>query len=81
MFSIDLFPGFKPEVKVGVTLYTGWEFNMDNAQFITKVDTNQPNANIPFGFVPTKNQFETSMNSFSVERSYINVLGFPDTTN
>lgn len=74
--SLTYSQDFKPEVKIGGVIYTGWEFNMDNALFITKVDTNQPNANIPFGFAPTKNQFETSMNSFYLERSYINVLAF-----
>lgn len=65
---------FKPEVKIGATVFTGWEFNMDNAEFITKLDTTSPNSNIPFGFNPSKNQFETSKNSFFLERSYINIL-------
>jgi hypothetical protein len=65
---------FKPEVKIGATVFTGWEFNMDNAEFISKLDTNSPNSNIPFGFNPSKNQFETSKNSFFLERSYINIL-------
>jgi hypothetical protein len=65
---------FKPEVKIGATVFTGWEFNMDNAEFISKLDTNSPDANIPFGYEPAKNQFETSKNSFFLERSYINIL-------
>jgi hypothetical protein len=66
---------FKPEVKIGGTLYTGWDFNMDNANFISKLDTaNGGNSNAAFGYNPTKNQFETSMNSFFVERAYVNVL-------
>lgn len=64
---------FKPEVKIGLTIFTGWEFNMDNAEFISRVDTNSPNLNIPFGFDPAKNQFETSRNSFLLDRSYINI--------
>jgi hypothetical protein len=64
---------FKPEIKVGATVLTGWEFNMDNAEFISKLDTTQPDGNIPFGYKPTIHQFETSKNSFFLERSYINV--------
>ena len=65
---------FKPEVKIGTVIFTGWEFNMDNAEFISKLDTNSPNSNIPFGYEPSKNQFETSKNNFFLERSYINIL-------
>ncbi|HJY64320.1 MAG TPA: hypothetical protein VJ455_09205 [Ignavibacteria bacterium] len=65
---------FKPEVKVGATIFTGWEFNLDNAEFISKLDSNSPNSNIPFGYQPIKNQFETSKNSFFLERAYINVI-------
>lgn len=65
---------FKPEVKIGATIFTGWDFNVDNAEFITRLDTNSPDPNIPFGYEPTKNQFETSKNSFYLDRSYINVL-------
>jgi hypothetical protein len=65
---------FKPEVKIGATVFTGWEFNIDNSEFIQKLDTTLPNSNIPFGFEPSKNQFETSKNSFFLERAYINVL-------
>ena len=65
---------FKPEVKIGATIFTGWEFNFHNAEFITKLDTNSPNSNIPFGYTPAKNQFETNKNSFFLERSYINIL-------
>jgi hypothetical protein len=64
---------FKPEVKVGATLFTGWEFNIDNADFISKVDTTQPDGSIPFGYKPTIHQFETSRNSFFLERAYINI--------
>jgi len=65
---------FKPEVKVGASIFTGWEFNLDNAEFISKLDSNNPNPNIPFGYQPVKNQFETSKNSFYLERAYINVI-------
>ncbi|MGH2574863.1 MAG: hypothetical protein ACRDFC_04080, partial [Ignavibacteria bacterium] len=64
---------FKPEVKVGGVIFTGWEFNIDNAEFISRLDTNQPNPNVPFGFNPAKNQFEESKNSFYLERTYINI--------
>src|SRR5207249_7985413 len=66
---------FKPEVKVGALIYTGWQFNMDNANFITKLDTTSPNSSAAFGFNPTKFQFETNQNSFYLERAYINVVG------
>ena len=66
---------FKPEVKVGALIYTGWQFNMDNANFITKLDTTSPNSSAAFGFNPTKFQFETSQNSFYLERAYINIVG------
>lgn len=65
---------FKPEVKIGGTVFSGWEYNAGNSDFINKVDLTSPDANEPFGFKPTKNQFETSKNSFFVERAYINVL-------
>jgi hypothetical protein len=65
---------FKPEIKVGATVFTGWDFNVDNAEFIQKLDTNAPNSYIPFGYEPAKNQFETSRNSFYLERAYINVI-------
>jgi hypothetical protein len=67
---------FKPEVKVGGTVFTGWEFNVDNAQFIQKLDTSSAGANSlgAFGYNPTKNQFETSKNTFYLERAYINIL-------
>lgn len=65
--------GFKPEVKLGATVFTGWEFNVDNAEFISKLDTSAVNSSAAFGFNPTAHQFETSMNSFYLERAYINV--------
>ena len=75
MFSMMAYSqDFKPEIKVGATIFTGWDFNVDNAEFIQKLDTNAPNPDIPFGYEPTKNQFETSKNSFYLERAYINVL-------
>ncbi len=64
---------FKPEVKIGGTVYSGWEFNVDNANFISKLDTSAANSSAAFGFNPTSHQFETSMNSFYLERAYINV--------
>ncbi|MCI0474461.1 MAG: hypothetical protein L0Y76_12840 [Ignavibacteria bacterium] len=65
---------FKPEVKVGGTLYTGWEYNAGDAEFINSLDLSAPDANQPFGYAPEKNQFETSKNSFYLERAYINVM-------
>lgn len=64
---------FKKEVKIGGVVFAGWIFNIDNADFITKLDTTQVNSSTPFGYNPTKNQFETSKNSFYFERAYINV--------
>jgi hypothetical protein len=66
---------FKPEIKVGATVFTGWEYNLDNADFMTRVDTNLPDANLPFGYTPAKNQVETNRNTFYLDRAYINVLG------
>lgn len=66
--------GFKPEVKIGGTLFTGWEYNIGNSEFINSVDISSPDANQPFGYKPAKNQFETNRNSFYLERAYINVF-------
>lgn len=65
---------FKSEVKVGATIFTGWEFNIDNTNFIAKLDSAQANPNAAFGYNPTKNQFEISQNTFFLERAYLNVL-------
>jgi hypothetical protein len=64
---------FKPEVKIGGTVFSGWEYNAGDAEFISKLSSTA-DATQPFGFAPLKNQFETSKNSFFVERAYINVL-------
>src|SRR5258706_11936285 len=81
LFSILVFTAsvftqtdFKPEVKIGGVIFTGWEFNIDNTQFISKLDTTAPNSLAAFGYSPTKNQFETSKNSFFLERAYLNVF-------
>lgn len=75
--SVSLFAqnnnDFKQEVKVGGVVFTGWVFNMDNADFITKLDTTSANPSAPFGYNPAKNQFETSRNSFYFDRAYINI--------
>jgi len=63
---------FKPEFKIGGTVFSGWEYNAGDAEFITKLSSTA-DATQSFGFVPTKNQFEISKNSFFVERAYINV--------
>jgi len=67
---------FKPEVKIGGVIYSYWEYNLDNANFIAKLDTssNGVNSGSAFGYKPTSRQFEVSQNSFQVERAYINVL-------
>lgn len=64
---------FKPEVKVGATIFTGWEYNIDNAEFISKLDTTMPDGNAPFGLRPVKYQFETNRNTFFLDRAYLNV--------
>jgi hypothetical protein len=65
---------FKPEVKIGGTVFTGFQYNADNADFISKLDSAAgPNSGQAFGYNASKNQFETSKNSFYVERAYINV--------
>jgi hypothetical protein len=66
---------FKPEVKIGGVIFTGWTYNADNSDFITKLDTSAAGLNpgAAFGHNPTKNQFETGKNSFTIDRAYINV--------
>ena len=64
---------FKPEIKIGGTVFSGWEYNVGDAEFVTKL-TSPANSTLPFGYTPAKNQFETSKNSFFLERAYINVL-------
>lgn len=66
-------PEFKQEVKIGGVVFTGWAFNMDNADFISKLDTTSANPSAPFGYNPVKNQFETSRNSFYFDRAYVNI--------
>jgi hypothetical protein len=65
---------FKPEIKLSAVIYTGWEFNIDNRNFILKLDSSQGNPNEAFGYSPLKNQFEISQNSFYLERAYMTVL-------
>jgi hypothetical protein len=64
---------FTPEVKIGGLIFTGFTYNLDNADFINKVDTSSVNSNSAFGLNPVKNQFETGKNSFYLDRAYINV--------
>jgi hypothetical protein len=77
LISTSLFaqnkPEFKQEVKIGGVVFTGWTFNMDNADFISKLDTTSANPSAPFGYNPVKNQFETGRNSFYFDRAYINI--------
>lgn len=72
--SINTAQEIKPEIKIGGTLYTGWDYNIGNSEFINKLDVNSPDGNQPFGYTPVKNQFETNKNSFYLERAYINVF-------
>jgi hypothetical protein len=66
---------FKPEIKIGATVFTGWLFNVDNADFTAKLDTSAGGVNpsSAFGYNPLKNQFETSKNTFYLDRAYINI--------
>ena len=63
---------FKPEFKIGGTVFSGWEYNAGNAEFITKL-TSPADPSQAFGHTPVKNAFETNKNSFFLERAYINV--------
>lgn len=80
IFSQNLFSQtgsneFKPSYTVGSTIFTGWIYNLNDAQFISKLDTSSGgvNSNAPFGYNPTSNQFEVTKNSFYLERAYINL--------
>ena len=67
---------FKPEIKVGGVIYTGFTYNADNSDFISKLDTTSAtgkNSGAAFGYNPVKNQFETSKNTFQIDRAYINI--------
>ncbi len=66
--------GFKPEVKIGGTIFTGWGYNIGNSEFINLLDMSAPSDRQAFGFEPVKNQFETNKNSFYLDRAYINVF-------
>ncbi len=75
LYSQDKKTEFKPEIKIGGTMYTGWSWNADDADFIGKLDTSAAGINpgAAFGFNPVKNQFETGKNSFNLDRAYINI--------
>lgn len=66
---------FKPSYTVGATVFTGWAYNLNDAQFISTLDTSSGgvNSSTPFGYNPTSNQFEVTKNSFYLERAYINL--------
>ena len=66
---------FKPEIKIGTTLFTGWEYNSGNDNFISSLDSSLVNPNAAFGYDPVKHQFETSQNSFYLDRAYLTLLG------
>jgi len=65
---------FKQEFRIAGTIFTGWEFNVDNSNFISKLDSLSPNSNSLFGYNPAKNQFETNQNSFFLERAFLTVF-------
>jgi hypothetical protein len=66
-------PDFKQEVKVGGLVFTGWTFNMDNADLPGTLNLDSTIADPVYGSAPKKNQFETSRNSFYIDRAYINI--------
>jgi|GEM_PF-869933 hypothetical protein len=66
-------PDFKQEIKVGGVVFTGWQYNLDNADFIKTLDSTSLNSGAPFGANPKANQFETSRNTFYLDRAYINI--------
>jgi hypothetical protein len=66
-------PDFKQEVKIGGLVFTGWTFNMDNADLPGTLNLDSTIADPVYGSAPKKNQFETSRNSFYIDRAYINI--------
>ncbi len=66
---------FKPTFSVGGTVFTGWQYNIDDADFLAKIDTSSSGIddNMIFGYKPVKNQFEISRNTYFLERAYINI--------
>jgi len=66
-------PEFKQEVKIGGLVFTGWTFNMDNADLPGTLNLDSTIADPVYGSAPKKNQFETSRNSFYIDRAYINI--------
>jgi|WetSurMetagenome_2_1015567.scaffolds.fasta_scaffold72955_2 hypothetical protein len=66
-------PDFKQEVKVGGVVFTGWTFNMDNADLPGTLNLDSTITDPLYGSAPKKFQFETSRNSFYFDRAYINI--------
>jgi hypothetical protein len=66
-------PDFKQEVKIGGVVFTGWTFNMDNADLPGTMSLDSTISDPVYGSAPKKNQFETSRNSFYFDRAYINI--------
>jgi hypothetical protein len=66
-------PDFKQEIKIGGLVFTGWTFNMDNADLPGTMTLDSTIADPVYGSAPKKNQFETSRNSFYIDRAYINI--------
>lgn len=66
---------FKPIYTLGGVVFSGWQYNIDNADFITKLDTSAAGIdnNSVYGYKPTANQFEISKNTFYIDRAYIDL--------
>ena len=66
-------PEFKPEYKIGGVVFTGWTYNMDNADLPATILLDSTQIDPVYGSAPKKNQFETGKNSFYFDRAYINI--------
>ena len=66
---------FKPSYSLGGVVFSGWHYNIDNADFISKLDTSAAGIdnNSAYGYKPTANQFEVSKNTFYIDRAYIDL--------
>ncbi|MBS1551036.1 MAG: hypothetical protein JST15_03075 [Bacteroidetes bacterium] len=66
---------FKPSYTLGGIVFSGWQYNIDNADFISRLDTSAVGIdnNSAFGYKPTAHQFEISKNTFYIDRAYIDL--------
>ncbi len=66
---------FKPSYTLGGIVFSGWQYNIDNADFISRLDTSAGGIdnNSAFGYKPTAHQFEISKNTFYIDRAYIDL--------